>query len=78
MNALSPPSDPLTRKVADGWQIAHEGKWIASSLSLLAVTRGLIHLLAAAGAAGETFRFLGGAEQRLRLVDAFLLLEGRI
>jgi hypothetical protein len=34
--------------------------------------------LASAHRAGETLGFLGGAEERLRLVDAFLLLELRV
>jgi hypothetical protein len=34
--------------------------------------------LPAPSGAGEAFGLLGDAEQRLRLVDAFLLLEGRI
>jgi hypothetical protein len=35
-------------------------------------------LLPAPGSARETLGFLGGAEQRLRLVDALLLLESGI
>jgi hypothetical protein len=34
--------------------------------------------LPAPSGADEAFGLLGDAEQRLRLVDAFLLLEGRI
>ena len=42
------------------------------------LTRGGMSLLPAARSAGKALGFLRGAEQRLRLVDAFLLLEVRI
>src|SRR5215468_6333035 len=57
----------------------HLGVWSWWVARVMAMPHaGYLKLLSAAGGAGEALRLLGGAEQRLGLVDAFLLLGLRI